>query len=130
MKGPVQSALRRLTQITRPLAMRKAGTAGSNTSFIRHVGRKTGKSYETPIVVVAHDGGFLVALPYAGRTDWMKNVLASGTATIVTNGETYAVHQPQVVPMTDSTAHFGTKEQKLHRRFGIESCLRVDLQAS
>ena len=130
MKGPIQSALRRLTQATRPLAMRTAGKVGSNTSVIRHIGRRTGRTYETPIVAVEHDDGFLIALPYGERTDWMKNVLATGKAAIVTRGQTYEVDQPQIVPMIEATAHFGPKEQKLHRRFGVDSCLRVHRLAS
>jgi len=110
--------------------MRTAGTVRSDTSFIRHTGRHTGRSYETPIVVVAHDDYFLIALPYGDRTDWMKNVLASGSATIVTRGESYEVDQPRVGPMADATARFGPKEQKLHQKFGVDTCLRVHRVAS
>lgn len=125
MRGPVQSALRKLTHATRPIAMRTAGTAGSDTSVVRHTGRTSGRSYETPVVAVQHDDGFLIALPYAERTDWVKNVLATGRATIVAQGQTYEVDQPRIVPMTEATEHFGPKEQKLHRRFHVEACLRV-----
>ena len=125
MNGSVQRALRRLTQATRPLAMRSAGKESSNTSVVRHIGRRSGRNYETPVVAVEHDDTFLIALPYAGRTDWMKNVLASGTATLVTHGHAYGVDQPEVIPMTDATRFFGAKEQKLHKRFAVESCLRV-----
>lgn len=48
MRGPLQSAMRKLTHVTRTLALRSAGKAGSNTALIRHVGRRPGKTYETP----------------------------------------------------------------------------------
>ena len=86
MKGSMQSALRRLTQLTRPIAMRSAGKEQSDTSVVRHVGRRSGRTYETPVVAVEHEDSFLIALPYGGRTDWMKNVLASGSTTVVTHG--------------------------------------------
>ena len=117
--------MRRLTQATRPLAMRSAGTEKSTTSIVRHVGRRSGRTYETPVVAVEHDDCFLIAIPYGERTDWMKNVLASGQATVVTHGRTYGVDQPQVIPMTEATGYFGPKEQKLHRRFDVDTCLRV-----
>jgi len=129
MKGSIQTALRKLTQATRPLAMRSAGTEQSATSVVRHVGRGSGRSYATPVVAVEHDDGFLIALPYGERTDWMKNVLASGKATVVTHGRTYEVDQPQVIPMTEATRYFGPKEQKLHRRFAVDTCLRVHRMA-
>lgn len=129
MKGSIQAALRRLTQATRPLAMRSAGTEQSSTSVVCHVGRHSGRSFKTPVVVVEHDGSFLIALPYGKRTDWMKNVLASGTATVVTHGEAHDVDKPQVISMTDATQYFRPKEQKLHRRFGVDTCLQVHRMA-
>ena len=105
--------------------MRSAGTERSGTSVVRHIGRRSAKRYETPVVAVDHDDSFLIALPYGERTDWMKNVLASGSATVVAHGQTYAVDQPQVIPMAEVTRYFGPKEQKLHRRFSVDTCLRV-----
>ena len=125
MNGSIQAALRRVTQMTRPLAMRSAGKEQSSTSVVRHVGRRSGRSYETPVVTVEHDDSLLIALPYGERTDWMKNVLASGTATVVTQGRAYRVDQPQVIPMADATGYFRPKEQRLHRRFAVDTCLQV-----
>jgi deazaflavin-dependent oxidoreductase (nitroreductase family) len=125
MKGLSQAALRKLTQLTRPLALRSAGKAGSDTSVVRHVGRQSGRIYETPVVAVAHDDTFLVALPYGDRTDWLKNVVANGKADIVNKGEAYSVDRPEVVPMAEVTAFFRPKEQRLHRRFNVDSALRV-----
>ncbi len=105
--------------------MRSAGTERSGTSVVRHVGRRSGRSYETPVVAVEHDDSLLIALPYGERTDWMKNVLASGTATVVTRGQAYDVDRPDVIPMTDATRYFRPKEQKLHRRFAVQTCFRV-----
>ena len=125
MKGPIQRGLRQLTKITRPLALRSAGKQGSSTSVVRHVGRKTGRSYETPVVAVEHDGTVYIALPYGERTDWLKNVLATGSATVVTGGERYDVDRPEVIPMAEATGFFGAKEQRLHRRFGVDTCLQL-----
>jgi hypothetical protein len=63
MKSSMQSALRRLTQLTRPIAMRSAGKEQSDTSVVRHVGRRSGRTYETPVVAVEHEDSFLIALP-------------------------------------------------------------------
>jgi deazaflavin-dependent oxidoreductase (nitroreductase family) len=130
MNGPTQAVLRRLTQITRPLAMRSAGSETSSTSIVRHVGRRSGRTYETPVVAVEHDDGFLIALPYGDRTDWLKNVVADGAASVVIHGRTFRVDQPQVISMAEATGYFEPKEQKLHRRFAIASCLRVHRTAA
>ena len=130
MNRPTQAVLRRLTQVTRPLAMRSAGTEKSSTSIVRHVGRRSGRTFETPVVAVEHDDGFLIALPYGERTDWMKNVVANGEASVVSHGRKYRVDQPQVIPMAEATRYFGPKEQKLHRRFAVATCLRVHRTAA
>ena len=125
MNGTLQRGLRQLTKVTRPLALRSAGKQGSSTSVVRHVGRKTGRSYETPVVAVDHDGTVYIALPYGERTDWLKNVLATGSATVMSGGDRYDVDRPEVIPMAEATGFFGAKEQRLHRRFGVETCLQV-----
>ena len=125
MRGPVQNALRLFTRAMRPLALRSAGQEGSATSVVRHVGRRSGRTYETPVIAAAHDDSFLIALPYGQRTDWLKNVLSKGSATIVSNGHTYEVSQPEVIPMAAATAYFRPKEQRMQRQFHVDSALQV-----
>lgn len=128
MRGPLQNALRLCTRVMRPLALRSAGQEGSSTSVVRHVGRRSGRTYETPVVAVQHDDSFLIALPYGARTDWLKNVLDSGSATIVINGHAYEVDQPEVIPMAAATGYFRPKEQRMHRQFHVDSALQVRQQ--
>jgi deazaflavin-dependent oxidoreductase (nitroreductase family) len=109
----------------RPLALRSAGKEGSTTSVVRHVGRRSGRTYETPVIAVQHDDSFLIALPYGERTDWLKNVLDKGSAAIVTNGHAYEVDRPEVIPMEEATAYFRPREQRMHRQFHVDSALQV-----
>ena len=55
----------------------------------------------------------------------LKNVLGKGSATIVTNGHSYEVGQPEVIPMAEATACFRPREQRMHRQFRVESALRL-----
>jgi len=125
MRGSIQSGLRLFTRAMRPLALRSAGKEGSSTSVVRHVGRRSGRTYETPVIAVQHGDSFLIALPYGERTDWLKNVLDKGSAAIVANGHTYQVDQPQVIPMTEATSYFRPREQRMHRQFHVDSALQV-----
>ncbi len=81
--------------------------------------------YETPVVAVEYDDSLLIALPYGERTDWLKNVLASGSAAVVTNGRIYDVDQPEVIPIAEVTAFFRPREQGMHRHFRVDSALRL-----
>jgi deazaflavin-dependent oxidoreductase (nitroreductase family) len=125
MRGSIQNALRQFTRAMRPLALRSAGTEGSSTSVVRHVGRRSGRTYETPVVAVQHDDSFLIALPYGKRTDWLQNVLDKGSAAIVTNGHTYEVDRPEVIPMAEATTYFRPREQRMHRQFHVDTALQV-----
>jgi deazaflavin-dependent oxidoreductase (nitroreductase family) len=125
-KSPlVLDAVRRAGRATRPLALASAGTPGAYASVVRHVGRTTGRSYETPVVAVATDDGFAIALPYGSNTDWLKNVLASGSAHIVDEGITHRVDQPEIVPTAAAAAFFPPQEQRSHRLFNVDQCVQV-----
>jgi deazaflavin-dependent oxidoreductase (nitroreductase family) len=126
-KSPlVQSPLIRLQRaVINPRQMRSAGTPGAYASVIRHHGRTSGRSYETPVGPVVADDGFVIALPYGSRTNWLQNVVASGSATIVHEGRTYAVDQPEVVPMETVKTHFTAGDQRSFRWYAVDQALRV-----
>jgi deazaflavin-dependent oxidoreductase (nitroreductase family) len=46
---------------------------------IRHTGRSTREPYETPVGAVATEDGFVIALVDGRGTDWLENLLASGS---------------------------------------------------
>lgn len=122
---PVVDAVRRMNRATfNPRQMDTAGTPGAFASKIRHVGRTSGKVYETPVGVVRTDDGFVIALPYGTRADWLKNVLAAGSATIVTEGTTYQVDRPEIVPTATVKRHFPPFDQRFLLVL-VDECLRL-----
>ena len=120
----VLNAVKRLSRAMKPLMMKSAGTPGAYASIVRHVGRRSGRAYQTPVVAVATEDGFAVALPYGPTTDWLKNVLAAGSATIVTGGSEYVVDQVRLVPLEDVNRYFPRKEQHQHLRFAVRDAAR------
>jgi deazaflavin-dependent oxidoreductase (nitroreductase family) len=117
--------LRRFSRLFNPMQMRTAGSRGAPTSVIRHVGRKSGRAYATPVDAVATEDGFLIALPYGTQSNWARNVLASGNATIVDDGNTYAVDRPEVIPLETVATRFSASTQRSLRLFGVVQCLRL-----
>lgn len=65
----------------------------SNTFFviIRHVGRRSGRAYETPIIAFRRSDGFVVALTYGAQVDWYRNVVAAGCCTVVWHNHDYPI---------------------------------------
>jgi deazaflavin-dependent oxidoreductase (nitroreductase family) len=119
----VLGAVRRTGRAMKPLVLRRAGSAASPTAVVEHVGRSSGRRYETPVVAARTEVGFAIALPYGPDTDWLKNVLAAGNVTLRHGGATHDLHDPQVVPLALVDHHFAEKEQRLHRRFGVQDAL-------
>ena len=65
-KSPVVlRAVRRFNRrFMNPRQMKTAGTPGAYAGVILHVGRRSGRVYETPVGPFATNDGFVIALPY------------------------------------------------------------------
>jgi deazaflavin-dependent oxidoreductase (nitroreductase family) len=108
-----------------PAQMRSAGTPGAYAAIIRHRGRTSGTAYETPVGVVVDGEDFLVALPYGARAQWLRNVLAAGSATLVHEGATIAVDRPELVQMATVADRFPAGDQGMFRWLAVGDCLRL-----
>jgi deazaflavin-dependent oxidoreductase (nitroreductase family) len=128
---PVRNAVRRMNRsFTNPRVLRTAGTPGASAGVIHHVGRRSGQEYRTPVGPFPTADGYVVALPYGPGTDWVQNVLAAGSATLVHEGETIAVERPEVVRTSAVVAHLPDSEQRTLRVFGVDECLLLHRAAS
>lgn len=105
--------------------MKTAGTPGAYAGIIRTTGRVSGREYQTPVSPVPTDDGFAIALPYGTRANWLRNVLASGQATLVTEGEIWEVDRPELVPMGDVEPWFPPSDVRAHRRMRVDDALRL-----
>ena len=129
--APVLTAVRRFNRaVTNPLAMKTAGQAGATAASIEHVGRTSGTSYWTPIGPVVADDGFVIPLPYGLTPDWLKNVLAAGSAVIVYDGVTYEVSDPEIISSSIAFDYVPASEQRTLRAFAVDQFLRVRMDKS
>jgi deazaflavin-dependent oxidoreductase (nitroreductase family) len=81
-------------RITNPILGRVSDTLPP-LATVHHVGRTSGRTYETPIMAFRQPGGFLVALTYGPQVQWLRNVEAAGGATIVQRRTAYTVGPPR-----------------------------------
>jgi deazaflavin-dependent oxidoreductase (nitroreductase family) len=126
-KSPVVvNRVRRFNRaVTNPRVLRSAGAPGASASVIRHVGRVSGRMYQTPVGPFGVGDDFIVALPYGPGADWVRNVIADGSATLVHEGRTVPVGQPEVVPVAEVMRALPSSEQRTLRLFRVEHCLRL-----
>jgi deazaflavin-dependent oxidoreductase (nitroreductase family) len=65
--------------------------------LVVHRGRRSGKTYQTPVNVFPTEQGYVIALTYgAGNTDWVKNVQAAGGCELRTRGKVLQLDSPLV----------------------------------
>jgi deazaflavin-dependent oxidoreductase (nitroreductase family) len=60
-------------------------------SLIRHVGRKSGRIYETPVILAGVPEGFIAELTYGEDVNWYRNVIAAGGCVVVHHRVEYHV---------------------------------------
>ena len=93
---------------------------------VEHRGRRSGKTYRTPVVVRRTAGGFVVPLPWGDTTDWCRNIRAAGGCTVRWNGRDYAVADPELVDDPAAVRRlFGATQRPVMALFGIDQCLRL-----
>jgi hypothetical protein len=75
-------------------------------AIVHRVGRRSGKSYETPIALEPVDGGSVFDLTYGPDVDWYKNILVSGGCTLSWHRKDYVIDKIEPLNAEDGRAAF------------------------
>ena len=62
-----------------------------------HRGRRSGRSYRTPVKLFRHDQRFVIACVYGADSGWVQNVLAAGGGELVHLGRRISVERSELV---------------------------------
>jgi deazaflavin-dependent oxidoreductase (nitroreductase family) len=106
-----------------PRMLRAAGLPGSRLAVLRHVGRRSGTPYATPIGVFPMGDDFLAVLSYGSDTDWLRNVRAAGSAELVSDGQTYQVSAARIIGRAEALPHVPDAQLPFVRLFGVTDFL-------
>ena len=101
-----------------PLTRRLARSSFGPFSIVRHVGRRSGKLYETPIIVSRVRDGFVIELTYGPDVDWHKNVLAAGSCRLVWHGQEYLIDKIEPLDTETGRAAFPPSQRLILRLLG------------
>jgi deazaflavin-dependent oxidoreductase (nitroreductase family) len=66
-------------------------------AVVVHVGRRSGRTYRTPVNLFTRGDGYAIALMYSAGSQWVRNVLAAGGADVETRGRRLRLVDPEVV---------------------------------
>jgi deazaflavin-dependent oxidoreductase (nitroreductase family) len=87
-------------------------------AIIRHVGRRSGKPYETVIWVWQMREGFVIALTYGPEVDWYRNMLAAGGGNVYWHRRHYVVGKPELIGTEKALTAFPAFFRLIFRTFG------------
>ena len=88
------------------MMLKMAGTTHSPFAVIKHVGRRSGKLYETPLIAQPMGERFVFALTYGPNVDWYRNILAAGECTLLRRGKEYHLENPVTLSQDDGLLAF------------------------
>jgi deazaflavin-dependent oxidoreductase (nitroreductase family) len=80
-----------LNQLTRFIAPWAPGWA-----VVIHHGRKSGRTFRTPLWAFRRPHGYVIALTYGPQADWVRNVLAAGGCELEAGRHRYQLTNPKV----------------------------------
>ncbi len=102
--SPAAHALLRVgTRRLNPLLLSLAGSPRlPMLAIIHHRGRRSGRSYTTPLGARPTADGFVIPLTFGEQADWFRDAQAAGGCMIWWKGVNYPVIEPVVVDWTNA----------------------------
>ena len=110
-------------QTLNPTTLKIAGGRSGVYATVKHVGRRSGRSYTTPVVAQPLGDGFVIPLPYDSSVDWCHNVLAAGTCTLIWNEQEYTMERPEIIGLSQALKAFPLGSRLLFLAGGIKEYL-------
>lgn len=96
-------------------------------AVVVHRGRKSGRTFRTPLWAFRRHNGFVIALTYGPETDWVRNVLAAGGCELQTRRRRYQLGTPVVFRDENATDMPAFIRFMLRRVIKAPEFLRLDI---
>ena len=87
--------------------LRLARSGHGPFSLVRHIGRKSGETYETPIMLARRIDGFVAELTYGSQVNWYRNIVAAGRCDILYKGVEHHIDRIEPCSTEDGLRAFG-----------------------
>lgn len=81
--------------VSNPIQSRWAGRLPP-WAIIEHTGRKSGRTYRTPVLAATRGGRIYIAILYGEESDWVRNLLAAGEGHVIRTWRRYRLVDPRI----------------------------------
>jgi hypothetical protein len=75
------------------------------------------------------DGGYIFILMYGTGSDWVKNILSSGSATLTIDGKVVELASPRVLGDEEAWRELPDATPRPPGFLNVTQCLRMDLRS-
>jgi len=128
----VRIVMRPMTKRLNPFILKLAGRKNFHTAAqIRHVGRRSGKPFVTPVSARLSGDVAVIPLTFGNVSDWAKNIRAAGGCEIRLDGHEYVASNPQFVGAAEIKpllrTLFKRREVAMFKMLGIVQFIRLDV---
>ncbi len=93
---------------------------------LTHVGRSSGRTYRTPLDAHQVDNGYLFILVYGSGSDWVQNIMASGTASLRIDGKEIDLTSPRLVTKEIAESQMPSTAKLPPKFLRVTEFLRMD----
>lgn len=104
--------------------------ASGKWPVLTHVGRVSGATHHTPLDAHPVEGGYLFVLVYGSGSDWVRNILASGSARLRLDGREMELTAPRLVGEDEAFQALADDVSRPPKLLRITEFLRMDLAPS
>lgn len=112
-------------RVTNPIARLAAGRVPP-LAIVVHMGRRSGRTYRTPVMAFrGRGGGYLIALTYGPDTDWVRNVVTAQGCDLVRRGKTLRLTDPRLTEMLDPPDDLAPPVRGILRRLQVTMYLQL-----
>ena len=122
----VPRIMRRVNRAVTNRLMRPIAGFVPPLAVVHHVGRKSGRSYRTPVLAFPVAGGYVTPLPYGTDTDWCRNLLEARKGGLERLGRRIPVRNPRIVDADDALPLLPAPLRPGLRMAGLPGYLLVD----
>jgi deazaflavin-dependent oxidoreductase (nitroreductase family) len=111
--------------VTNKLLIHIAGKKFGHFAILSHIGRKSGKLYKTPIIAEPIEGGFVIALTYGKKVDWLANVMAKSYCDLFWKKKNYRLINPMIIDRDEGLKSFPSLINRALRMADIEYFVKL-----
>lgn len=111
----------RVKQISNRIFLMISGRRLRAYSIVRHVGRTSGREYRNPVSAYPLGDGFVIAVLYGVRSQWVRNVMATGRFVLRTRNRDYPLERPEIISPAQALPAFPGWQRAMLRSRNIQA---------